>query len=147
MGVLPKDFTVFGNANNADFLGENCGISLAELLHSIADMGQAHPDTPLIANGNCGVPSYVEGTIHYYSMPPLMADYTLFARDTGVRVIGRSCGTNPDHVAAMAQTLGKTPVRPFAAAAMQQALGQPWTDIPENPGDAGRRKFRQSRRK
>ena len=77
-------------------------------------------------------------------MPPLMADSTLFARDMGVRIIGGSCGTSPDHVAAMAEALAKTPVRPFDAAAMQQALGQPWADIPENPGDAGRRKSRLS---
>ena len=67
----------------------------------------------------------MEGAIHYHSMPPLMADYTLFARDMGVRIIGGFCGTSPDHVAVMAQALAKTPVRLFEAAAMQQALGQP----------------------
>ena len=147
MGVLPQDFAVFGNANKADFLGANCGIGPAELLHSIAGMGQARIDTPLIAKGNCGIPSYVEGAIHYHGTPALMADYALFARDMGVRIIGGCCGTSPDHVAAMAQALTKTPVRPFDAAAMQHALGQPWADIPENLGDVGRRKSRRSRRK
>ena len=76
-----------------------------------------------------------------------MADYALFACDMGVRIIGGCYRKSPDHVAAMAQALAKTPVWPFDAAAMQQALGQPWLDIPENPGDAGRRKSRRSRRK
>ena len=35
----------------------------------------------------------------------------------------------------------------FDTAAMQQALGQLWTDIPENLGDTGRRKSWRSRRK
>ncbi len=122
MGVLPRDFTVFGNANNADFHGENSGIGPAELLQSIAGMGQANIDTPLIAKGNCGIPSYVEGAIHCHSMPPLMADYTLFAHDMGVRIIGGSCGTSPDHVSAIAQALAKTSVRPFDAVAMQRQL-------------------------
>ena len=89
----------------------------------------------------------VEGAIHYHGTPALMADYALFARDMGVRIIGGCCGTSPDHVAAMAQALAKTPVQPSDAAAMQQALGQPWAGIPENLGDAGRRKSRRSRRK
>ena len=64
MGVLPQDFAVFGEANKADFLGANCGIGRAELLHSISGMAQAHIDTALIAKGNCGIPSYVGGSIH-----------------------------------------------------------------------------------
>ena len=147
MGVLPQDFAVFGAANKADFLGANCGIGPAELLHSISGMAQAHIDTPLIAKGNCGIPSYVDGAIHYHGTPALMADYALFARDMGVRIIGGCCGTSPDHVAAMSQALAQTPVRPFDEAAMQQALGQPWANIPENPGAEGRRKSRRSRRK
>ena len=58
MGVLPQDFTAFGNANNADFLGKNCGIGPAELLHSIAGMGQAHIDTPLIAKNGGNSPTW-----------------------------------------------------------------------------------------
>ena len=57
MGVSPQDFAVFGNANKADFLGANCAIGSAKLPHSIAGMGQAHIDNPLIAEGNCGAPS------------------------------------------------------------------------------------------
>lgn len=147
MGVLPQDFAVFGAANKADFLGANCGIGPAELLHSISGMAQADIDTPLIAKGNCGIPSYVDGAIHYHGTPALMADYALFARDMGVRIIGGCCGTSHDHVAAMSQALAQTPVRPFDEAAMQRALGQPWANIPENPGAEGRRKSRRSRRK
>ena len=129
LGVSPQDFAVFGNANKADFLAANCGIGSAKLLHSIVGMGQAHIDTPLIVKGNCGTPSYVEGAIHYHITPALMADYALFACDMGVRIIGGCCGTSPDHVAAMAPALAKTLVWPFDAAAMQQALDQPWAEI------------------
>ncbi len=105
MGVSPQNFAVFGNTNKADFLGANCGIGFAKLLHSIAGMGQSHIDTPLIAKGNCGTSSYVEGAIHYHGTPALMADYALFARDMSARIIVGCCGKSPDHVAAMAQAL------------------------------------------
>ena len=74
MGVLAQDFAVFGAAKEVDFLGANCGIGPAELLHSISGMAQAHIDTPLIAKGNCGIPSYVDGATHYHGTPALMAD-------------------------------------------------------------------------
>ena len=64
VGVLPQDFAVFGTADKADFLGANCCIGSAELLHSISGMAQAHVDTPLIAGGNCGISSYMGGAIH-----------------------------------------------------------------------------------
>ena len=68
MGVLPQDFAVFGAANKADFLGANCGIGPAELLHSISGMAQADIDTPLIARG-------IEGFL-----PMWMAPFTTIAR-------------------------------------------------------------------
>ena len=74
MGVLAQDFAVFGAANEVDFLGANFGIGPAELLHSISGMAQAHIDTPLIAKGNCGIPSYVDGATHYHGTPAWMAD-------------------------------------------------------------------------
>jgi methionine synthase I (cobalamin-dependent) len=147
MVVSPQNFAVFGNVTKSDFLSANCGIGSAKLLHSIAGMRQTHIDTLLIAKGNCGTPSYVEGAIHYHGTPVLMADYALFARDMGVKIIGGCCETSPDHFAAMAQALSKTLVWPFDVAAMQQALDQPWADIPENLGDADRRKSRLSHRK
>ena len=35
MGVTPADFASFAAAQDADFLGANCGIGPAELLHSV----------------------------------------------------------------------------------------------------------------
>ena len=143
MGVTPADFARQVADFGATFVGANCGIGPAELLHSVQEMVPA-VDVPLIAKGNCGIPAYVDGDIHYHGTPELMADYACFARDAGVRIIGGCCGTTPDHVAAMAAALGNTPTRPFDPDAAQVALGTPWKDIPspgasQAQGGAGRR--------
>ena len=130
-----------------NFLGEDCGIGPAELLHSIYGLAQAHIDTPLIAKGNCGTPSFVDCATQNHGTPALMADCALFARNMGVRSIGGYCRTSPDRVEAISQALAQTLVRPFDEAAMQRALGQPSANIPENLVADGRRKSRQSRRK
>ena len=84
MGVTPVDF-------GASFVGANCGIGPAELLHSVREMLPA-VETPVIAKGNCGIPAYVDGSIHYHGTPELMADYACFARDAGIGLIGGCCG-------------------------------------------------------
>ena len=147
MGVMPADFAEFARGLGADFIGANCGIGPAELLHSIRGILTASNSLPVVAKGNCGVPSYVEGAIHYHGTPELMAEYALFARDAGAKIIGGCCGTSPAHVAAMAAALNKTPPRDFDEAAMVSALGEPWADVKiNNSGGDGRRKRRCRRR-
>ena len=93
-------------------MGANCGIGLAELLHSVQGILTQADDIPVVATGNCGIPAYVDGAIHYHGTPELMAEYALFARDTGAKFIDGCCGTTPAHVAAMVAALNGTPKRP-----------------------------------
>lgn len=143
MGVTPADFARQAAAFGAACVGANCGIGPAELLHSVQEMLPA-VETPVIAKGNCGIPEYVEGGIHYHGTPALMADYACFARDAGISIIGGCCGTTPAHVAAMAAALRDTPPRPFDNDGAVRALGTPWKDMPASAGSqpeggAGRR--------
>ena len=148
MGITPGDYASFASQHGADLIGANCGIGPAELLHSVDGMLAAKPGVPVIAKGNCGIPAYVEGAIHYHGTPELMADYALFARDMGATVIGGCCGTSPEHVAAMAAALSGQTKRPFDADAMQAAIGVAWKDIPQKPDeDDGARRQRRSRRR
>ena len=148
MGVLPGDFASFATDQGAALIGANCGIGPAELLHSVQGMKEQNPSLPLIAKGNCGIPAYVEGKIHYHGTPELMANYALFARDMGASVIGGCCGTSPAHVAAMSDALKANEKRPFDADALTKALGVAWKDLPVKPAeDAAPRRARRNRRR
>ena len=146
MGVTPADFAAKVAEYGAGLVGANCGIGPAELLHSVRGMLPV-VDVPVIAKGNCGIPAYVDGGIHYHGTPELMADYACFARDSGITVIGGCCGTTPDHIAAMAAALGSTPKRPFDAMAADAALGTPWKDVPAAPEEGASRRARGRRRR
>ena len=147
MGVMPAEFAEFARGLGANFIGANCGIGPAELLHSVRGILSASGNLPVIAKGNCGIPAYVEGAIHYHGTPDLMAEYALFARDAGAKIIGGCCGTSPAHVAAMVAALDKTPPRDFNEAAMVAALGEAWVDVKiDNSGGDDRRKRRGRRR-
>ena len=147
MGVMPADFADFATASGASFIGANCGIGPAELLHSVSGILGRSGDLPVVAKGNCGIPVYVEGAIHYHGTPELMADYALFARDMGAAIIGGCCGTSPAHVAAMTAALAVTPKRPFDEAAMTTALGTAWADVNINTAGGDDRRGRRGRRR
>ena len=83
----------------------------------------------IVAKGNCGIPAYIDGASHYNGAPKLMAEYALFARDAGAKIIGGCCGTSPAHVAAMASALNGMAKQPFDPAAMTAALGTAWGGV------------------
>jgi 5-methyltetrahydrofolate--homocysteine methyltransferase len=86
--------------------GANCGVGAAELAATILGLTQSlRPGEVVIAKGNCGVPSWHEGHIHYSGTPELMAEYARLVRDAGARIIGGCCGTTPAHIRAMHDAL------------------------------------------
>ena len=149
MGVTPADFASKSIGFGADYVGANCGIGPAELLHSVSEIITT-ASVPVIAKGNCGIPAYLDGAIHYHGTPELMADYACLARDAGVRIIGGCCGTTPDHVAAMRAALVSTPQYPFDQDQVDAALGPAWKDLPSAADQdskkrtGGRRRSRRS---
>jgi 5-methyltetrahydrofolate--homocysteine methyltransferase len=88
--------------------GANCGVGAAELAATILGLTQdLRPGEVVIAKGNCGVPSWHEGHIHYSGTPELMAEYARLVRDAGARIVGGCCGTTPEHIRAIRDALAE----------------------------------------
>jgi methionine synthase I (cobalamin-dependent) len=87
--------------------GSNCGTGPAELVASIIGLAKASVAGAdvIIAKGNCGIPEYVEGKIQFSGTPELMAEYARLARDAGARIIGACCGSQGEHLKAIADAL------------------------------------------
>ncbi|MGQ0485530.1 MAG: betaine--homocysteine S-methyltransferase [Hyphomicrobiales bacterium] len=107
MGLTPKAFGALAAslATQPVAIGANCGVGASELIATVLGITAARPDAAVVAKGNCGIPQYVDGHIHYTGTPDLMADYARIALDAGARIIGGCCGTSPEHLAAMRQSL------------------------------------------
>ena len=142
MGVTPTEYASFAQEVGLDLIGSNCGIGPAELMDSTTELLNANSGLPIIAKGNCGIPQYVDGEIHFHGSPDLMAQYALHARDAGATVIGGCCGTTPEHLAAMVEALNSTPARAFDPLAMTQALGKAWPDLSDRGTSGGGRRSR-----
>lgn len=107
MGITPQAFGALASslATQPVAIGANCGVGASELVATVLGITAARPDAHVVAKGNCGIPQYVDGHIHYTGTPELMSDYARIALDAGARIIGGCCGTSPDHLAAMRKSL------------------------------------------
>ena len=147
MGVTPADYAQFASEIGLDMAGANCGVGPAELMDSTQGLIIAGIEIPVIAKGNCGIPQYVDGAIHFHGSPELMAQYALYARDAGAKIIGGCCGTSPEHIAAIVQALDSTPQRALDTKAMTTTLGTPWAALAETEANGGAEKRRGRRRR
>jgi 5-methyltetrahydrofolate--homocysteine methyltransferase len=107
MGITPENFAnlMSGLEHKPVAIGANCGTGASELLGTILGITATRPDAIVVAKGNCGIPEYKDGAIHYSGTPQLMADYARLALDAGARIIGGCCGTSYEHLAAMRKAL------------------------------------------
>ncbi len=107
MGITPTAFGALAASLSTlpVAIGANCGVGASELIATVMGITAARPDIAVVAKGNCGVPKYHDGHIHYTGTPELMADYARIALDAGAKIIGGCCGTSPEHLASMRRAL------------------------------------------
>ncbi len=128
--------------------GANCGIGPAQLVDTVIALRRAAgADAIIVAKGNCGVPEYRDGHIHYAGTPAVMADYAGLCRDAGARIVGGCCGTTPAHMRAVVAALASRPPGPPPdRAAIERALG-PVSTAPAERSAGGRDRQRRRRRR
>ena len=87
------------DAMRPDIIGMNCATGPVEMYESLRHLsGQAR--MPIAALPNAGLPSVVDGRMHYDLSPDALAEHlSVFVRELGVSVIGGCCGTTPEHLA------------------------------------------------
>lgn len=105
MGVKPSKAAKELTALGVDVIGANCGRTLSETLTAIQEIHQTVPDAVLMAKPNAGLP-HTDGSDSVYDVTPeIMAEYAQKFTDLGVKIIGACCGSNPEHIRAMAKAL------------------------------------------
>lgn len=105
MGVTPERALQTLSEFNVVALGANCGNGPDEIEGVIEKMHAAGPSVPLIAKANAGLPHIVDGQPVYDATPAVMGDYATRVRALGANIIGACCGSTPDHIRAIAQSL------------------------------------------
>ena len=91
------------DAMRPDIIGLNCATGPQEMSEHLRYLSQ-HSLVPLSCLPNAGLPSVVDGRMHYDLTPEQLADFhARFVTELGVTVIGGCCGTSPDHLRAVVE--------------------------------------------
>jgi 5-methyltetrahydrofolate--homocysteine methyltransferase len=82
-----------------DVLGLNCATGPVEMYEPLRQLSDSSP-LPVSCLPNAGLPSVVDGLMHYDLTPEQLAEHlSKFVAEYGVRAIGGCCGTTPAHLA------------------------------------------------
>jgi 5-methyltetrahydrofolate--homocysteine methyltransferase len=89
------------DALHPDVLGLNCATGPVEMSEHLRYLS-AHSRIPIAVQPNAGLPSVVDGRMHYDLTPDqLAAHHARFVTEYGIGVVGGCCGTEPRHLAAV----------------------------------------------
>ena len=89
-----------------DVIGLNCATGPGEMTEHLRHLSQ-HACTFLSALPNAGLPSVVDGKTHYDLTPDELAEaHDRFTSELGVNIVGGCCGTTPEHLRRVVETIG-----------------------------------------
>lgn len=106
-GTEPETAMLVLQGLGADAVGVNCGAGPEKCLEIVRRM-KAVANVPVIAKPNAGMPKLVGGETVYDQTPEVFANEMKVLVEAGAGILGGCCGTTPDHIACIYDTLGKT---------------------------------------
>jgi len=94
------------SALRPDVIGMNCATGPREMGEHLRHLAGAWPGA-ISCLPNAGLPSVVDGQMHYDLGPDELADYLeRFVTELGVEIVGGCCGTTPEHLAKVVERVG-----------------------------------------
>ncbi|MBI4476627.1 MAG: bifunctional homocysteine S-methyltransferase/methylenetetrahydrofolate reductase, partial [Acidobacteria bacterium] len=126
-GTPPETFAPELERLGAQVIGVNCSVGPAPMLETIDRISRV-TSARLSAQPNAGAPRSVEGRYIYLSSPEYMASYARRFIAKGVRLVGGCCGTTPEHIRQIKQSVRA--MTPGVARASTTAPAAPAVDRP-----------------
>ena len=104
MGATPETVVQELTSAGADIIGANCGLGMEGYIRVCARLRGA-TNLPLWIKPNAGLPEIVEGKITYRTTAKEFSDQAPALRKAGADFIGGCCGSTPEFIRALHQTL------------------------------------------
>jgi methionine synthase I (cobalamin-dependent) len=104
-GATPEQAARVAKEGGADAVGANCGAGPAAFAE-ICRRLRAACDLPVWLKPNAGLPSVIEGRVHYSESPEEFAASAAELLGAGASFVGGCCGTSPEFIRALAKRAG-----------------------------------------
>jgi 5-methyltetrahydrofolate--homocysteine methyltransferase len=92
----------------ADVIATNCSLGSRDMIDLTKEL-RAATRKPILVQPNAGKPLTQKGVTSYLQTPAEFAKDGMEIRNSGADMIGGCCGTNPEFIRALVQTLGNSP--------------------------------------
>ena len=113
-----------------DVIGLNCATGPSEMGEPLRHL-TGHAAIPVSCQPNAGLPSVVDGKMHYDLDPaPAGRYHRQFVTELGVSVIGGCCGTTPEHLAAVVDACADLHARPSATPEHEAGAASIYSHVP-----------------
>ena len=109
-GTTPETAMVVLESMGADAVGLNCSTGPDQMVEAVRQMNK-YANVPIVVKPNAGLPTLVDGKTCYSMGPQDFAQSMIDLADAGATVLGGCCGTTPEHIRKMVETIQKkTPI-------------------------------------
>ena len=105
-GTTPEAAVVVLQALGVDAVGVNCSAGPETMIPIIKRMAEV-AEIPVIAKPNAGMPELSDGKTVYKMTPAVYAKHMEALVDAGAGIVGGCCGSEPEHIAAVAAMIKK----------------------------------------
>jgi 5-methyltetrahydrofolate--homocysteine methyltransferase len=105
MGVSPAEMVGPLIEAGASVIGANCGNGIAGMVSIVREIRNTNQHIPVLVHANAGMPVYQDGDTVFPESPSEMAGNLTALIEAGATIIGGCCGTTPDHIACLRNTL------------------------------------------
>ena len=103
-GISPESAVAIAEGFHADVVGANCSVGPDAMLKVIERM-KSISALPLVAQPNAGIPKLKDGETVFPLNAPQMAEYIELFFKAGVRILGGCCGTTPEYIRAIKNSI------------------------------------------
>ncbi|MBI5661126.1 MULTISPECIES: homocysteine S-methyltransferase family protein [Ignavibacterium] len=107
MGSTPKDVLKAMITLGVDVIGVNCGSGYHNMIDLVKELRDYSHNIPILVQPNAGLPETIEGKIVYSETPEVISDSVKRFLSIGVNIIGGCCGTTPEHIKIIRNTVDK----------------------------------------
>ena len=137
-----------------DVIGLNCATGPVEMGEPLRYLAE-HSRIPISCLPNAGLPSVVDGKMHYDLTPEGLAEHMVrFVEEFGVNAVGGCCGTTPAHLKAVIDAVGgrvptpRTPISEPSVASIYSSVpfrqDTSFLVVGERTNANGSKKFREA---